>query len=173
MFCLKITVTSDSGERPASAAVSAFVINLLSPTTMSTRVVLRVSSSSQGWHALILSLSSRPVMFGMMSRAIASPFNCRNETLMAICRCKKSQQLASNCDPDESDSAGGLIQDSRPHRIHMTQDPRPPHLAPWPHTCPVSSSASSGQLHVLLRPASVHAPGGAPAWPAACSGLAD
>ena len=58
VFCLKIAVTCDSGESPASAAVSLFVSNLLAPTTMSTRVVSRVSSSSQSWQSLIRSLSS-------------------------------------------------------------------------------------------------------------------
>ena len=84
MFCLKMMVASDSEDRPASAAVSLSVSNLLGPTRMSTRVVLRVSSSSQSWRSLIRCLSSRPVISGMTSRIIPSPSSCRNETSMAM-----------------------------------------------------------------------------------------
>ena len=66
MFGLKTTLTTVFAAIPASASVSSFPSNL-SPTIISTTVVLRVTSSGN-CSALICCFSSRPVISGVTSK---------------------------------------------------------------------------------------------------------
>ena len=82
-FCLKTTLTTGSSAIPASNTFASLASNRLPPTMISITVVLRVSSS-QVLLSLIWRLSARPVVFGVTSRTMTSPFGCRAETFLPL-----------------------------------------------------------------------------------------
>ena len=72
-----------------------------------------VSSSSQCWHSLIRFFSFRPVVFGMTSGNIASPFSCRNETFIAMAALFAQQIEDRNVFKRNLCFSGDLIQNLR------------------------------------------------------------
>ena len=83
LFGLKITLTTTSSAIPASNTFASSASKWLSPTMISTLVVLRVSLS-QGCPCLICCLSSRPVVSGVTSRTITAPLGCSAAIFVAM-----------------------------------------------------------------------------------------
>ena len=83
LFGLKTTLTTGSSAIPASNTFASLASNRLPPTTISTTVLLRVSSS-QGLPSLIWRLSARPVVSGVTSRTRASPLGSSTEIVAAM-----------------------------------------------------------------------------------------
>ena len=85
-FGLKTTLTAVPSVIPASNTFASLASKWLSPTMISTPVVLRVSSSQQGCSCLIFCLSARPVISGVTSKKRTSPLGCRAEIRFAMDR---------------------------------------------------------------------------------------